>query len=418
MPRVPGMPGGIGAGTALAMPAGCLPQPEDHPVRIAYVTETFPPEINGVSLAAERAVLYLRGAGHAVQLIRPRRAGEAACRDDTEWRCGTGPLPLAAGPRWGWATPGMLRDLWQSQGGLPDVVHVTTPGPLGWAALRAAQAEGIATSADYRASFHADCGPHGLGWTEAVVHGYLRRLHAMVDRTFVPGAGLARELARLGLERLEVLGRGVDAQLFSPERRDGRLRRDWHAGPDNPVLLHVGRLVPEGHAELALQTFERLSARRPGLRMVVVGDGPLRARLQRAHPRARFVGAHSGMALARHFASADVLLFPVPRDSFGNATLEGLASGLVVAAFDTGAAADHVRDGVSGCLAPPCDGLEAADALLGAAARALAAAAPGGSMRRAARQAACEAGWEPVLGRFEQQLLQLAGTGGARAAAA
>jgi glycosyltransferase involved in cell wall biosynthesis len=372
-------------------------------VHIAYVSETFPPDINGVALTAERTVKHLRAAGHAVQLIRPRQPQEAARRDADEWRCAGLRIPTHRDLRFGLATPAALRALWRDTG-LPGLVHVTTPGPLGWAALSAARAEGLPTSADVRVGLPASCGPLGLGW--------LRRLHAMADVSFVPTPELQRQLQGQGFERLQVLGRGVDAQRFSPQRRDARLRHEWHAeGEHHRVLLHVGRLAPEKNAGLALQTFERLSARRPGLRMVVVGDGPLRAQLERAHPRARFVGVQTGAALARHYASADVFLFPSLSDSFGHVTLEALASGLAVAAFDTGAAGQHVVDGVSGCLAPPCEGLQAADAFLGAATRALDAAAPDSPLRQAARQAVAQADWDSVLRRFELQLMQRAAAG-------
>ncbi|MFG6416462.1 glycosyltransferase family 4 protein [Roseateles sp. DC23W] len=381
---------------------------EDATVRIAYVTDTFPPEINGVALTAERALAHLRGAGHAVQLIHPRRPGEASRRDADEWRCGGAPLPLYPGLRVGLATPGVLRALWREHGGLPDLVHVATPGPLGWAALSAARAAGVPASADFRTNFHSYCSHYGLGWLAPVVLGHLKRVHALADLNFVPTAELAGLLTAQGFERLQVLGQGVDAQLFSPTRRDAPLREDWRAGTEHRVMLYVGRLAAEKNVGLALHTFERLSARRPGLRMVVVGDGPMRERLQRQHPSVRFVGMQTGAALARHYASADVFLYPSLTDVFGNVTLEALASGLAVAAFDTGAAARHVRDGVSGCLTPPSLGLAAADAFLDAATRALEASAPGGAMRRQAREATLQAGWPPVLRRFEQQLIQLA----------
>lgn len=383
-------------------------------MRIAFVSETYPPEINGVSRTAERSVRHLRDAGHAVQVIRPRQAAEAPRRDAREWRCAGGPIPMYPELRYGWATPTALRALWHETGALPEVVHVATPGPLGWAALRAARAEGLPTSADFRTNFHAHCGHYGLGWLEPVALNYLRRLHAMADITFVPTPELRDLLAGHGFERLQLLGRGVDAQRFSPERRDPCLRQDWRAADDDRVLLYVGRLEPEKNPALALQTFARLSARRPGLRMVVVGDGPMREQLERAHPTARFVGTQTGAALARHYASADVFLVPGLTDTFGNATLEALASGLAVVAFNTGAAGLYVRDGQSGCLAPPCEGLDVADAFLAAASRALNAAAPDGALRLQARLSAGLADWAGVQGLFERQLRQLVA---ARAAA-
>ena len=387
-------------------------------MRIAYVCETCPSEINGVALTAERTVRHLRAAGHAVQLIRPRQPSESARRDADEWRCAGGPVPLAPGLHYGWATPAALRMLWQEAGALPDVVHVATPGPLGWAALRAARSLGLATSADFHAHASAHRGHYGLGWLEPVALGYLKRLYAMADATFVPTPELHDQLAARGFQRLQVLGRGVDAQQFSPERRDQRLRGDWRVANDHRVMLYVGRLSPEKNAALALQTFERLSARRPGLRMVVVGDGPQRQALERAHPRARFVGMQTGAGLARYYASADVFLFPSLADTFGNVTLEALASGLAVAAFDTGAAGQLVRDGVSGCLAPPCEGLAAADAFLAASTRALDASALDGPLRKQARLAAIQARWVSVQYRFERQLAELAAAGGAARLAA
>lgn len=380
-------------------------------MHIAYVSETFPPEINGAALTAERSVDHLRASGHAVQLIRPRQPHEAARRNADEWRCAGAPLPLAGGLRCGLATPAALRALWRDTG-LPEVVHVATPGPLGWAALTAARAEGLPTSADFRTHLQACSAHYGLGWMAPAMQAYQRRLHAMADTTFVPTPELQGQLQAQGFERLQVVGRGVDAQCFSPERRDARLRWEWRAeAEDMRVLLYVGRLVPEKNAGLALHTFERLSARRPGLRMVVVGDGPLREKLERAHPRARFVGMQTGAALARHYASADVFLFPSLTDTFGHVTLEALASGLAVAAFDSGAAGQYVRDGESGCLVPPCEGLQAADAFLHAATRALEAWAPDSALRQQARQAALQADWGRVLRRFEQQLHLLAATG-------
>jgi glycosyltransferase involved in cell wall biosynthesis len=367
-------------------------------VRIVYVTETFPPEVNGVALTAARALNHLRAAGHAVQLMRPRQRGEPPRCDAHEWRTAGGPIPMYPELRYGWATAGSLRRAWQRDP--PDLVHVTTPGPLAWAALRAARAEGIACSADYRTHFPAYSHHYRLGWLAPLVLAGLRRMHALADLNFVPTPALAQTLSAQGFERLRVLGRGVDAAHFAPTRRDPALRLAWGAGSSHPVMLYVGRLAPEKNVGLALRCFERLRRKHAALRMVVVGDGPQRAALERDHPRARFVGMQRGEALARHYASSDVFVFPSMTDTFGNVTLEALASGLAVAAYDTAAAAQHVVDGRSGCLARPGD--EAA--FHAATERALARSAVHGAMRRAAREAALVADWDPVLRELEQAL--------------
>jgi glycosyltransferase involved in cell wall biosynthesis len=380
-------------------------------VRITYVTETFPPEINGVSLGAARTVNYLRGAGHQVQLVRPRQRGESPLDSAAEWRTPGGPIPLYPELRYGFTRVADLRRRWldAGQGSMPDLVHVTTPGPLAWVALRAACAQGIATSADFRTNFHAYSHYYGLGWLEPLVLGYLRRLHAMAQCNFVPTGELAARLAAQGFERLQVVGRGVDAERFSPVWRDPWLRRQWGAQAQDPVLLHVGRLAPEKNVQLALDTFEHLRLAQPGLRMVVVGDGPSRRRLQRAHPQACFVGVQRGNELARHYASADIFLFPSLTDTFGNVTLEAMASGLAVVAFDTAAAAQHVQAGSSGWLVPPLPGERASAAFCAAAECALAQAQPDSALRRQAVLSARRADWGSVLRSFEQRLCQAAG---------
>lgn len=372
-------------------------------MRIAYVTETWPPEINGVSLTAARTLEHLRAAGHRVQLVRPRQRGEPPQDGEDEWRTAGGPIPLYPDLRYGLASVGALHRRWRHT--RPALVHVTTPGPLGWAALGAARQLGVATSADFRTNFHAYSRHYGLGWCEPLVLAWLRRLHARADCTFVPTAPLARQLAAQGFQRLAVVGRGVDAAAFTPARRDPALRREWRAAADHRVLLHVGRLAPEKNVQLALDTFERLRRHESGLRMVVVGDGPLRRKLELAHPAARFVGTQRGDALARHYASADVFLFPSLTETFGNVVLEALASGLALVAFDAAAAGQHVRDGLDGLLAQPAGG---ATAFLAAAHRALAHAAPESGLRQAARARAERLAWPAVLGRFERRLVDLA----------
>ena len=143
-----------------------------------------------------------------------------------------------------------------------------------------------------------------------------------------------------------MVGRGVDTERFAPARRSAALRREWQA-ESAPVLLMVGRVAAEKNVELGLRAFEGARRPAPDLRLVVVGDGPARSRLQSAHPDARFVGVQRGAELAAHYASADLFLFPSLSDTFGNVVLEALASGLPVASFAVAAAAEHVVDGLS-----------------------------------------------------------------------
>lgn len=371
-------------------------------LRIAYVTETFPPEINGVSLTAARAVGHLRSSGHVVQLVRPRQAEEKPLDTELEWRTAGGPIPMYRELRWGHAGVAAMRRRWQRFA--PQLVHVATPGPLGWAALRAARVEGVPTSADFRTDFQAYSAHYRLRWLAPLVQGYLKRLHAMADCTFVPTPELAQRLTGLGYIGVQISGRGVDAKRFSPIWRDAWLRQAWRADDATVVLLIVSRLAPEKNIGLALAAARQLRRERQNLQMVVVGDGPLRRKLEAAHPDVRFAGIQRGTELARHYASADVFIFPSLTETFGNVTLEAMASGLALVAYNAAAAAVHVQDGVNGCLASPGDEAE----FIAAARRALAASAPDGALRRAARETALKADWPSELEAFEQRLCAVA----------
>ena len=388
-------------------------------MRIAYVTETYPPEVNGVALTAARAVAYLRAQGHAVQVLRPRqaaerrreptdRAGQAHSTDRADpahstddWLCQGCAIPMYPELRFGVArTATLVRHFEHTR---PELVHVATEGPLGWAAVAAARRLGLPVTSDFRTNFHLYSGYYRLGWLAPAITGYLRRFHNRTRRTFVPTALGRDALLAAGFERVDVVGRGVDLDRFTPARRDP-CRGGFRAASGSPVLLYVGRLAAEKNVAVALRAFRQVARFVPRVQMVVVGDGPQRSALERDFPDAQFVGSHTGDALAAHYANADVFLFPSLSDTFGNVTLEALASGLPVVAYRLAAAAELVTDRVNGRLVEPGD--EAGFAM---AASLLASLHPElGPMREQARVAACACDWPGVLQRFERHLLDAA----------
>lgn len=370
-------------------------------MRIAYVTETYPPELNGVALTVERTVRHLRRSGHEVELLRPRQAGETLLDTREELRTMGCPLPMYAGVRFGLVSSATLRQRFERS--CPQLVHVATEGPLGWSALRAAQSLNLPLTSDFRTNFHEYSHYYGMGWISPVIYNYLRRFHNQCQRSFVPTQAMCRELESEGFERLSVIGRGVDTAQFTPAKRCEQLRQQW-AAHQGPVLLYVGRLAAEKSVTLALCAFEAVRQRLPAARMVVVGDGPLRRKLEREFPAAQFVGVQRDDALAMHYASADLFLFPSMSETFGNVTLEALASGLPVIAFDTAAAAEHVDDCSSGLLVPLGD--EAG--FIAAACHLAWQHADLREMREHARRAGLKANWDDVLARFEDQLAETA----------
>ena len=322
-------------------------------LRIAMVTETYPPEVNGVANTVCRVVMGLRGRGHAVQLIRPRQpavdTGTSEGDGETVLTGGVA-LPMYGHLRMGLPHHRLLRALWRQQ--RPDVVHIATEGPLGWSALRVARQLDLPVCADFRTNFQAYSRFYGAGWLRRPIMAYLRRFHNGCHSTMVPTDTLRTQLSREGFGALSVVARGVDTELFSPARRDRALRASWNASDDDVVVLHVGRLAAEKNLSVLATAFRGLQEVCPRVRLVVVGDGPARQALQSQCRAAVFAGFRTGDALAAHYASSDIFLFPSLTETYGNVTPEAMASGLAVVAFDDAAAGQLITHGQSGLLVP------------------------------------------------------------------
>ena len=328
-------------------------------LRIAYVTETYPPEVNGVANTAVRFVEGLRARGHAIQLVRPRQDRGDHAHNTTGYReilMPGMPIPRYPDLRMGLPSTGELQRLWNME--RPHLVHIVTEGPLGWSALRAALKLKLPVSSDFRTNFHAYSRHYGIGWLQKPIAAYLRGFHNRTGLTLVPTEAMRADLTRRGFRNLRVVARGVDTQLFDPTRRSLTLRAHWGAGPDDPVVLHVGRLAPEKNLEPVITAFEQARTVHSRAKLVFVGDGPARDSLRARCPDAVFAGTRIGVDLAEHYASGDVFLFSSLTETFGNVTVEALASGLAVVAYDYAAAREHIVHGHNGMLARYDDSAE------------------------------------------------------------
>jgi len=167
----------------------------------------------------------------------------------------------------------------------------------------------------------------------------------------IPTEDQREQLAADGLQKLKVLGRGVDAELFHPKRRNSALRAAWGVADDVTVALYVGRLAAEKNLQLFIRSIHAMREVQPNLRAVVVGSGPLEQDLRREHPEMIFSGARVGEDLAEHYASADCFVFPSLSETFGNVLLEAMASGLAPLAFDYAAARHLFVDAENGLVA-------------------------------------------------------------------
>ena len=327
-------------------------------MRHAIVTETYPPEVNGVALTVQGLEHGLRALGHEVLLVRPRQESDTATQDkDTLLVRGAG-LPRYPGLKFGLPATQALLKQWTAAP--PDSIYVATEGPLGWSALRAARKLGIPVATGFHTRFDQYMRDYGLRLLEQTALSWMRRFHNGADATLVPTRELADYLETQGFRQVVHLARAVNARQFNPENRDAALRRSWGLGEDDLAVIYLGRIAAEKNLELAVRAFRSLQRTRPQARFIWVGDGPAREKLAREHPDFLFCGVQRGAEVARHFASADLFLFPSHSETFGNTTLEAMASGIPAVAFNYGAAREHLRNGVDGAAVENDDAFIAA----------------------------------------------------------
>lgn len=319
-------------------------------VRIAVVTESFLPQTNGVTNSVLRVCDHLGARGHEVIVYAP---GGPDCDDQPDHY---GSAQIVRGPsvglpryrdfRVGLPSPALGRMLREWR---PDVVHLASPATVGAHGAFLAHKLRLPTVAIYQTDLAGFASRYGLSAADRVLWRWLRRIHATVGRTLAPSRHAVAELERRGVERVARWARGVDLERFRPDRRDDDLRA--RLSPDGELIVgYVGRLAPEKQVDL-LAGLDRT----PGIRLVMVGDGPQRASLQRKMPHAEFLGFQSGTRLAEVFASLDVFVHTGSHETFCQAAQEALASGLPVVAPRAGGLLDLVDDGRNGLLFTPDD---------------------------------------------------------------
>lgn len=363
-------------------------------MKIDIVTDTFAPDVNGVAMTLGRLTEGLRKLEHRVHVIRTGdgKDGETIVRSI--------PLPGYREVRVGLPASLMLRMRWRKR--RPDAIYVATESPLGKSAVAAAKILGIPVLTGFHTNFHEYMRRYSLGRLQPMVMSYLKRFHERADCTLAPSMELVEKLRNEGFENVHLMGRGVDTELFCPSKRCEVLRSTWGATAHSPVAIVVGRIAAEKNLELAIQCFCEMRNLVPDLRCVMVGDGPLREKLAAKHPWVHFSGVQTGEYLARHYASADILLFPSETETFGNVVLEAMASGLVTVAYDYAAAAKFLEHGENGLKADKGD----AKAFIEIAKKSLEI-HHGHPLRIAAREIAITQGWSRVVQEFEGHLREI-----------
>jgi glycosyltransferase involved in cell wall biosynthesis len=379
--------------------------PEDS-MRVTIVTETYHPQVNGVSRTLGHLVRHLSEAGDSVQLIHPRyRRGPAAEAEEVHlvraWRPRFYEELHLALPPFG----GVHRAL-DAFG--PDVVHIATEALLGLSVLRHALRREIPVVSSFHTNFDQYSEHYRLGWTRGLIWRYLRWFHNRTRETYAPSPTTIGGLEARGFERLVLWPRGVDGRLYRPGRPGrARVREVLGFEPGDVVIGHVGRIAPEKNMGYLAEALERVAASRQSARFLFVGDGPARPELERRMGApARFVGYRSGDDLADHYASADLFVFTSLTETFGNVVLEAMASGLPVVALRAGGVADTVLDGSTGLLvdpsAPPDRFAEALTSLVDDR-------ATRDCLSREARACALGREWDDILSALRERYLRVIG---------
>ena len=336
-------------------------------MRLALITETFPPQINGVSRTLGKLAEFMTSHGHELLVIQPeyrdldkKNDFKINVHDKLKivslkaW-----PLPFYPEimlPRPPFTT--MKKALVEFQ---PDLVHIATEAALGLSALRFCRRQGWPVVSSFHTNFDAYARHYRMPWLVNIVSKYLRWFHNRTLATFVPSPTLIHRLEKNGFERLLLWPRGVDAQLFAPQRSGAaEVRQQWKIPANAFVVGHCGRLAPEKNAEYLEQVFQDFLRLKPADHLFIVGDGPSRKSLEmklnqspEIASRVHFTGYKTGVALADCYSAMNCFAFASRTETFGNVILEAMASGLPVVALAEGGPVDVIQHQKTGILLSP-----------------------------------------------------------------
>ena len=319
-------------------------------LKITLVTETFPPEINGVALTLEKLHNFLNISGHRPSVIRPRRFSETRKPELVQGF----PIPMYPKLRFGIGSPLRLYQTIKSK--MPDIIHLATEGPLGLACLGIAKSLRIPVVSSFHTNFDLYANDYKMGFLSSGISHYLRWFHNQTEATFAPSNACLERLQALGYKNTKIWTRGVDTSLFNPVQKDLNFKSKIGLSETDILLLYVGRLAPEKNIGSLLETFKKarntLSKQGKNLFLALVGTGPLveQSDLEKINGII-LPGELRGNHLAQWYASADIFVFPSTSETFGNVILEAQASGLPVLCLNSQATQERICNHHDGILA-------------------------------------------------------------------
>jgi phosphatidylinositol alpha 1,6-mannosyltransferase len=323
-------------------------------MRVALVTESFLPNINGVTNSVLRVLEHLSASGNQALVIAP------ACENMPSEYAGHPVKSVPVIPTQNFLPTGMPMGLPQKRvqhlidGFTPDVIHLASPFALGSYANKVAKRLNIPTVSIYQTDLGGFAKQYGFGLAQNSLQKILYKIHSQTDRTLAPSTSACLDLHMAGVPEVYLWRRGVNTELFNPSKRSAALRDLWKNGDSNKIIVgFVGRLAQEKRV-IDLKTLES----NPNIQLVIVGDGPHRHKLEQQLPNALFVGFKSGEELAQIYASFDLFIHPGPNETFCQAVQEALASGVPAIVPRTGGPADLVAQGRTGYVIDISDGEE------------------------------------------------------------
>jgi glycosyltransferase involved in cell wall biosynthesis len=318
-------------------------------LRVALITSSYNYIRDGVALTLNRLVEYLERNEVEVLVFAPVAKTPALAHNGTIVPVRSLPLPFRPEYRVALGVPRGVRKRMREFN--PDIIHLTSPDILGYSALKLALKWKIPVVASYHTRFETYFEHYGAAVLRKPLANYLRKFYGMCSELYVPSASMAEVLVAEGVHtKIRLWSRGVDTSLFHPNKRSQGWRSKMGIGPDELVVAFVGRLVREKRLSTLVKTFHGLREARVAHRSLIVGDGPEESALRKQLPDGVFTGALEGEDLACAYASADIFLFPSDTESFGNVTLEAMASGLPAVCADATGSRSLVDVGATGFL--------------------------------------------------------------------
>ncbi|MEU8488576.1 glycosyltransferase family 1 protein [Streptomyces sp. NPDC048641] len=366
-------------------------------MRVVIVTESFPPDINGVAHCALQTARHLAARGHDPLVIAPATASGPDADTDAPCPVVRVPsLPLPGYPQVRVALPSRRVAAAVAAHGA-ELVHLASPFILGVRGMAAAARLRIPAVAVYQTDLAGYARTY-MGAGEATAWRRIRGVHGAADRTLAPSSAAVRDLEGHGVPRVRLWPRGVDTVRFRPDLRDEALRREL--APDGELIIgYVGRLAPEKQVDLLAG-----ACGLEGVRVVVVGDGPSEPGLREALPGAVFLGRRTGAELARIFASLDIFAHTGPYETFCQTVQEAMASGVPVIAPAAGGPLDLVAHGRTGLLVTPGDASAVRDAVWSLAEDPLRRLAYGAAGRSTVEGRTWEVVGDQLVGHYEEVL--------------